>query len=236
MPVADDIRVIADRTNRDLDAVHDFFEYSKYVWDSFQTLVDQGHRAVATSVPTGNQIDQDGLLRLAPQYIREYLAVFTFRHFVTLFEAWLFDLLHRLLLHNPWQFAARQLDLEVVLKARDREAVISGVILKQLNELRYENLREWFTALNRAIRLDCPGDDEINRLAEVKATRDVLEHNAGVANETYVRRAGSQARYAAGEPIEIDDAYYLESWRLIKKVGGDVSTAAVLRLAPAAGP
>jgi hypothetical protein len=230
MPIGDDLRVIADRADRDLDAVHDFFEHSKLVWDFFQTLVGEGRRVIAENLATGTRIDQDGLVRLVPQYLREYLATFTFRQFVSTFETFLFSLLHRILLHNPYQFSRCQLDFDVVLKAGDRDEIISGVILKQLNELKYEQLREWFVALNRAVKLDCPTDDEVAALAEVKAARDVLEHNAGVVNEVYIRKAGKNARYPAGEKVEIDENYHRESWRLIKKVVADVTAAAVAKL------
>ena len=78
--------------------------------------------------------------------------------------------------------------------------------------------------------MDCPDDGEIDALAEIKATRDILEHNAGVVNEIYWRKAGKRARFAVGEHVELDDAYHLESWRLIKKVVRDVTSAAIGRL------
>ncbi len=231
MSVADDLRAILDRANRDLDAVHDFFEHSKVVWQSLQTLVDEGHTITSQNRETGTAIDQDGLLSLAPHYTRVYLATFTFRQFVSSFEAFLFNFLRRLLLHNPWQFAKSQLDFEAVLRAANREEVVSTVIVKQLNDLKYENLREWFAAVNRAVKLDCPSDDEIDALAAVKAERDILEHNSGVVNEIYLRKAGKKARYAAGDQIEIDDTYHLNSWRLMKKVLSDLTAAATVRIA-----
>jgi hypothetical protein len=230
MPVADELQAIAERADRELDSVHDFFEHSKIVWRSFQILVDEGHRITAENLATGTRIDQDGLVRLAPQYTRDYLATFTFRQFVSAFEAFIFDFLHRLLLHNPWQFSKRQLDFETVIKASTRDEIVSGVILRYLNELKYEHLREWFAAVNKAVELDCPAEDEIDALAEIKAARDVLEHNAGVANEIYRRKAGKRARYEIGEHIELEDTYHLESWRLMKKVVQDVTTAAMGRL------
>jgi hypothetical protein len=230
MPVEDDLKVIAANANRELDAVHDFFDHSKTVWRSFQILVDEGHTIKSTNLATGNAIDQAGLLGLADHYTRTYLATFTFRHFVSAFEVFLFDFLHRLLLHNPRQFAKSALELEAVLKAANREEIISGVILKKLNELKYDQLREWFVALERAVHLGCPSDDEIAALAEVKAARDILEHNAGVVNETYCRKAGAKARYVAGDHIEINDAYHLGSWQLIKKVVADVTAAAIGKL------
>jgi hypothetical protein len=230
MPVAEDLRAISARAHRDLDAVHDFFAHSAIVWQSFRTVVEAGHRVVAENRATGTRIDQDGLLALAPQYKRDYLATFTFRQFVSTFEVFLFSFLHRILLHNPWQFSRSQMEFEVVLKAADRDEIISGVILKQLNELKYDTLREWFVALNRAVALGCPSEDEIDTLAEVKAARDILEHNAGVVSDIYQRKAGKKARYATGEHIEIEDAYHLAAWSLIKKVVTDVTDAAILRL------
>ncbi len=230
MPVTDDLRVIAERAERELDSVHDFFEHSKIIWRSFQILVGEGHRISAENPATGTRIDQDDLVRLAPQYTREYLAVFTFRQFVSAFEAFLFNFLHRLLLHNPWQFSERQLDFETVLQAASRDEIISGVILRQLNELKYEHLHKWFAAVNKAVKLDCPTEDEIDTLAEIKAARDILEHNAGVVNEIYLRKAGKKTRYGVGDHVEIEDIYHLESWRLIKKVVRDITSAAIGRL------
>jgi hypothetical protein len=42
-------------------------------------------------------------------------------------------------------------------------------------------------AINKAVKLDCPTEDEIDALAEIKAARDILEHNAGVVNEIFRR-------------------------------------------------
>jgi hypothetical protein len=233
MHVADELGVIAEQAHRELDAVHDFYEQSKSVWQSFKVFVDQGNSVISQNVATGTIANQGELVALAPRYIREYLATFTFRHFVSTFEAFLFNFLHHLLRHNPWQFAKSRLEFEGVLRAADRDEIISGVITEQLNKLKYDNLREWFVALEKAVTLDCPSADEIEALAEVKAARDILEHNAGLVNEIYLRKSGRKARYAAGDHVEIDDPYHLLSWRLIKKVVSDVSTATVAKFAGA---
>ncbi len=231
MTVADDLRGIAERADRDLNAVHDFFEHSKFVWHSFEILVDEGRQAFAENLATGTRADQDELVRRAAWYNRKYLATFTFRQFVSDFEGFLFHFLHRLLVHNPWQFSERQLDFGTVLKAASRDEIVSSVIVRQLNELKYEHLREWFAAINKAVKLDCPTDDEIDALSEIKAARDILEHNDGIVNAIYRRKAGKRARFEIGEPIELDDSYHLESWTLIKKVVHDVTAAAIGRLA-----
>jgi hypothetical protein len=129
MPIPDDLRSIAERAKGDLNEVHDFYESSKIVWRSFQILVDEGHQVRVTNLATGNTIDQDILLQRAPKYIREYLATSTFIRFVSIFEVFLFDFLLRLFRQNPWQFKKRELTLEAVLQATDREEIISGVLL-----------------------------------------------------------------------------------------------------------
>ena len=65
----------------------------------------------------------------------------------------------------------------------------------------------------------------------MKATRDILEHNAGVVNDIYIRKAGNRTRYAVGDLVEIDDSYHFASWRLIKKVAADLTAAAIAKFA-----
>ena len=65
MPVTDDRNAIGERGERELDAVHDFFEHSKIVWRSFKILMDEGHGNSAENLVTGTRIYQDDLVRLA---------------------------------------------------------------------------------------------------------------------------------------------------------------------------
>src|SRR4051812_14838979 len=122
------ITALVARTNSELAAVHDFFQHSQTVWQSFEDLVAAGHRITSENPATGSTIDQDGLVRLALRYRRAYLAVYPFQQFVATFEAFLFDLLRLLLLHNPRQLAKKTLDFAAVLRAADRDEIIAAVI------------------------------------------------------------------------------------------------------------
>ena len=94
MPIADDIRAIGDRAIRQLDGVHDFFEHSKLAWETVKLAVEAGRQLTFESPATGSSVNQNDLLVRADQYTRDYLRTFTFRHFVTIFEGFLFELLH----------------------------------------------------------------------------------------------------------------------------------------------
>jgi hypothetical protein len=231
VPIVDDLQRIAERTKGDLNSVHDFFEDSKTAWESFEFNVSLGRTVTLLNPATGTLIDQAGLLALVPKYTYEYLATFTFRQFVSIFESFFFAFFLRIIQHNPRQYAKSKLELDIVLKAKDRVEIISNVLLKQLNDLKYENIRDWFAALNNAVKLGCPTEDEADSLAEIKTTRDILEHSGGVVNDIYIRKTGKKARYPVGVRIGIDDAYHLASWRLIKKVVADLTMAATTKLA-----
>lgn len=162
---ADDLREIANQAIGDLDAVRDFYEHSNIVWLSFQEFVRAGHTIASTSSNTGTTIDQLGLVRLTTRYMGDHLAGFIFRQSVTIFESFFFAFFHRILQHNPWQFSRSQLDFETVLRAKDRDEVVANVLLKQVHEVRFGSPRDWFKALDGAVKLGCPTIDEIDTIA-----------------------------------------------------------------------
>lgn len=236
MPIGDDIRTVAERAERDLIRVADFLAHSEFVWGSFEDFVAKGHPSRCINEVTGNTADQHELIRLSSDYLSDYLKPYTFSRCVAIFETFLFDLLRLVLRHNPWQLGKKQIEFSVVLNAADRDAVILAVVDRELNELKYEKLKDWFDYLNKAVRIDCPTAEEIEVLAEIKATRDILEHNAGIANDVYVTKAGRLARYRPGQHVELPDPYHRASWQTVRKVVDDVANAAVARLAPPPPP
>lgn len=79
-------------------------------------------------------------------------------------------------------------------------------------------------------RFGCPSPDEINRIAEAKASRDVLVHNCGVASKTYESKAGRLARHEEGHRIDIPEHYHRQTWELLRKVVMDISNQPSRRL------
>jgi hypothetical protein len=101
--------------------------------------------------------------------------------------------------------------------------------MKEVNEVLYDRPAAWFEYLDGLAKLGCPSPEEITRIAEAKASRDVLVHNRGVANKTYEVKAGTLARYKDGRRIDIPERYHRETWELFRKVVADVSNAAVAK-------
>jgi hypothetical protein len=165
----------------------------------------------------------------AQLYVANYHVSYTFQHFVTQFEDFFFDLLRLWLAAYPHSLSRRQLEFGTVLKASDKAAIVLAVVDKELNELKYERLADWFIYLDRLVKLCCPTASEVERLAEIKASRDILVHNKGITNAAYVSKAGNRARFKDGEKLRMPERYHRESWETIKKVVSDVSAAAIAK-------
>jgi hypothetical protein len=226
MALADDIRDLGSRTLSALDASHDYYTYTKRVWRLLQQIVKEGRRFTFRNMTTGSKVDEQGLLGRAQLYLTDYLVTSTFQHFVSLFEDFFFELLRLWLVAHPGSLSKKQVEFGAVLKAPDRAAFVLAVVEKELNDLKYERVADWFAYLGRLVKLGCPGAADIERLAEIKASRDILVHNRGIANAIYVSKAGSRARCADGEQLEISEQYHRESWETIRKVIQEMSAAA----------
>jgi hypothetical protein len=219
MGLAEDIEERAKHSLAALDASHDYFANSQRVWRIVQRFVKEGRSFSFRNLATGTSVNQQDLLGLAQQYVTDYLtSTFSFQHFVSLFEAFLFDLLGLWIAAYPESLSERQLKLSTVLDAPDKAAITRVVIDKELNDLKYASVREWFEYLDKAVRLQCPSPDEIEGIAEMKASRDILVHNQGIVNQVYVRKAGSHSRYAEGEKLEIPPDYHRQCWETIRTI------------------
>ena len=230
MALADEIEALATQTLSALEARHDYFTYTKRVWRLLQGDVKEGRKFAFRNLTTGTRIDEQTLLAHAQLYVTDYLPSSTFQDFVSLFEIFFFDFLRAWLAAYPGSLSSKQVDIGTVLDAHDKSAIILIVVDKELNELKYECLAEWFAYLERLTKLGCPTSDEIEQLSEIKASRDILVHNNGITNATYISKAGTRVRYSNGDKLEIPEQYHRASWDTITRVIRDISSAAVAKL------
>ncbi len=229
MPLADEIAGHRDVILAELDAVHNYYVNTKAAWRIVQEFIERGGTVTVHNHSTGDITTENELPGMAQFYVTEYLAVSTFQQFVSLFEDFLFGIMRQWLLAYPQSLGRKQLPISVVLEAADLAAVKLVAVNRELNDLNYKKVREWFTYLNELVNLGCPTDDEIAQLAEIKATRDVYVHNRGIASPIYEEKSGAKTRAAAGARLEIPEHYHRQGWDLIRKVVLDVSAAAMAK-------
>jgi hypothetical protein len=229
MPLADEIRALRDRVLADLSAAHDYYTDTKTAWRIVRKVVRAGAAFSAGNAVTGSVTTQVELASKSRGYVVEQLAEATFQQFISIFENYFFDLLRLWLTAYPRNLIGKKVDFKEVLDAPDKDAITSLVIDKELNEVLYERPAAWFAYLEDKAKLGCPKPHEIEKLAEIKASRDVLVHNRGVAGKTYESKAGKLARYKDGQRIEISEQYHRETWELIRKIITDISNAAIAK-------
>ena len=230
MALSDDIRALRDRVLADLNAAHDYFADTKIAWDIVDQVIAAGRTFSIQNVTTGTLTTEAELVRKAQGYMEEQLSEATFQQFISIFENFFFDLLRLWLLAYPRNLLGRQVEFRAILEAPDKDAITMLVVNKELNEVLYDRPAGWFAYLEEKAKLGCPTPEEIDRIAEAKASRDVLVHNRGVASKAYQAKAGKLARYTEGERIDIPERYHRETWELFRKVVAEISDAAIAKV------
>lgn len=226
MSLADNIRSLRDRVLADLNSAHDYFTDTQIAWQIVDEAVAAGRTFATRNPTTGTTTTQVELVARAPVYVAEQLTEATFQQFITIFESFFFDLLRLWLIAYPQSLLGRKLDFKTVLDSPDKGAIALSVVNKELNDILYDRPSGWFAYLEDKAKLGCPTASEVERIAEAKASRDVLVHNRGVVSKTYESKAGKLARYKDGQRLDIPEPYHREIWELLRKVVADISTVA----------
>ncbi|HEY8747175.1 MAG TPA: hypothetical protein VIM11_04325 [Tepidisphaeraceae bacterium] len=229
MALADDIASLRDRVLADLNAAHDYYTDTKIAWDIVRRVIAAGHTFSIRNMSTGTVTTQADLAGKARGYVAEQLAEATFQQFVAIFENYFFHVLRLWLMTYPKNLSGKKVEFKDVLDAPDKDAITSRVVSKEVNEILYDRPTGWFEYLEDKAKLGCPTQDEIGKIAEAKASRDVLVHNRGVASKTYESKAGAIGRYKEGQRIDIPEHYHRETWELLRKVVTDISNAAIAK-------
>lgn len=203
----------------ELNKVHDYYAESKEAWQIIQSSVRQGMNFEITNSVTGSVTNQNELAAKARDYVAYQLSESTFQQIVTLFEAFFFDLLKIWLQMYPLSLSGSKIDAKIILESPDKESIVDFMIDKDLNEVKYKRISEWFDYLKGKVSLKGYFvENEIEKLAEVRASRDVLVHAQGIVGTIYLTKSGTCARYLVGERVEISEIYLTETWSLTQKV------------------
>lgn len=138
---------------------------------------------------------------------------------VSLFENLFFDLLRILLLDRPERLSKKkQIEYEAIFSSQTKEEIIWKLVDRELNEIKYKNVTEWFEYITKAIGLAEIELEKSEKIAEAKATRDILVHNAGIVNQIYVNKSGSAARFKNGQMINVSGDYTRDTWIVFVEV------------------
>jgi hypothetical protein len=181
--------------------------------DSITITFPVGFRANKETIDGTKEYNRDDLVR---QY--EFLALHTLPlngivQLVTIVEALLMDVVRLVVLKYPKKLGGkRQVGLETILQASTLEEIQIRATDALIHELSYESPSGFSDSMQKLLSIDLQNCPAFHRYVELKATRDIYIHARGVANEVYVKKAGSHSRVKAAEALPIHIGYFLESY------------------------
>jgi len=169
--------------------------------------------------PTNKSISFSSL----PEYFIEvqdkYLFSLIHQHQVSLFEHLYFDLLRLILENRPQHLSGnKQIDYTTILNASTKEEIISELINRDLNSLKYKSIKDWFNYLKDLVSIPDVSEEDKQKIVEAKAKRDLLVHHAGIVDQTYLKKVGSATDLSLGEQIDITSEYTTETWKVFHRV------------------
>lgn len=182
------------------------------------------HEEITLSYPVGWRADrqpiESKLIYKKAELIERYrflafhqLAVNGLFQLVAITEAYIGDVVRALIRKYPQKLSGkRSIHLQAVLECSSIEEVHLRATDNLLNELSYKSPAEFAESIQDLISLnllECPA---FHKYMEIKASRDIFIHNRGVANDIYVRKAGTHQRVKAGMNLPADLQYFMESY------------------------
>ena len=150
---------------------------------------------------------------------------------ISQFESLLFDILRIVITFYPQKLTVspkkgaevnRNISLDVLLNATDLPDALAMVVDKRLGEISYASPKDYLEYISKIIGVDT-SDDFFFDYLEIKATRDLIIHNSGVINETYLYKAGEKKRGEKGEKVKVDVEYFNHCIATLKKVASTIS-------------
>ncbi|HEY6644019.1 hypothetical protein [Povalibacter sp.] len=191
---------------------------------AYRKVQDDSNEVVELSFPVGWTADHRPISSTKKYSKQELLTQYQFLainqlasngilHLVTIVEAMTEDLLRAVFLKYPHKVGSdTKVAVGSILECTSIEAVHAHAVETLLNRLAYKSPAEIADEVEKQMGINLLECGAFHRYMEIKATRDVYIHNRGMANKTYVRKAGQHARVQTGSFLPTDVQYFLESF------------------------
>ena len=225
-----DIEALRVRVLKELSDAHDYYEDTRTAWLIVRDAIRDGLVFATTNAPTATEVTGATLVEKSRGYVARQLTEATFQQFHSIFEDFVLKAVRYCLSANPKSLSEKVVKFATILGASDLDSIRSYVIDKEADDVLRGRPADWFAYLESLAKLGCPTPNVIERIAEARASRDVLVHNGGVAGKVYTAKAGHLARHPKGERLEVDVVYHRATWELLRKVVTDVSDGVAAKI------
>lgn len=178
-----------------------------------------GYTPDRNAIPLTRNYAKEELLQRYHFLTHTQLGVNAVFQLVTIIEAMLSDVLRATVIRYPQKLGAkRTIPIQSILESATLEEVHLKATDALINELSFKSPNDYAAALDSLISVNLLECVAFHKYIEVKAARDIYIHNRGIANDVYVRKAGSHARVKANNYLPIDNVYFLQSYEYCLQV------------------
>ncbi len=148
---------------------------------------------------------------------------------VSQFEAFLADVIRivlesfpqKLTVSVPDMQASKSIPVELLWKSESLADALNVAIETQIDRVMFAAPRAQFAYLQAVVGTDTT-DDASRKYIELKATRDLIVHNVGIANAVYLSKAGDFAKWEQGGNVAVTEGYFDDALALTKRLSGIV--------------
>lgn len=194
-----------------------FMQYIQIITNGEQETIDVtfpvGYRPDKTAIHNTNTYPKADLISRYEHLGLTQLPINAIYQLITTIETLLGNVIRAVLNEFPAKIPnKRKVDAEMILESSSLEVVKHKIIDSILNELNYKSPRDFAVEFNNFIGINLLEKPVYHRYIELKATRDIYIHNAGVANEVYLAKSDTLARVRNGEVLPVTIQYFLESY------------------------
>jgi hypothetical protein len=206
--LATDLEAIRDSYLRKLNELHDDYVHTRTLWRSVQVRVQRHKRKLRIQNPiTGSTIDGGQLAGKARDSVQR-LKNRSFKEIVTQFELFVGEVLRVWLPSHPELITEKALNVGTLLASRTlaeaQHAAIQEAVESTVADKMYGRPDRWFNYLRKLFAVQVDAANELS-FVEMKARRDVLEHNDGIVEATYREKAKGAVKYNVGDRVQLSD-------------------------------
>jgi len=228
-----EIRAIGDAYSARVDDIHDDCVHTRILWNNLYVRIKHyGENPIVQNPVTGRVASGAELAnKVLPSLFR--LNSRSFKDVVAQFELFVAALLRLWLAEKPALLSEKAIDVATLLACRTladaRTAAVHEAAESTIAGLMFGRPERWFNYLRKNLSVRISAVDE-TAFVEMKARRDVLEHNNGIVESMYLEKAKAAAKFSSGDRIEVvesdvDEAYDVVQ-RLIRLATMDANSAA----------
>ncbi len=113
--------------------------------------------------------------------------------------------------------------IDLVLENEDRNDLIRRFVYLKCEGLMFAKPKDYLEKASKVLAIELE-QETVSAYIEIKASRDIIVHGSGVANNLYLEKSGNAARAALGDELPIDREYFKSVVINLKRLSGEIQS------------